>query len=438
MCTQLRGLDRPGLVSLSSLRITSLRWLGVWLALFGMALSPSSEVLLAQEIALLQSSASSVIAPTAAGESSTSSQPASDDEVGDRWPAFRRSLSQTGVATGNLPDQLELLWELQLGEQIVATAAIDRGQVLIPCLSGELWCVAARTGDVIWKFRSQEDVPENSIRPGFKAAPTVHEDTVYIGDEEGGFHAIDRMTGKARWRFASSGEIYSGAAIVGDRLLFGSYDNKLYCLSRMTGELLWQFETKGYVHCTPGVSGEFTFISGCDEHLRQIEIATGKQVADLPLQTYLIASPAIVGERIYVGTYASEVLAVNFRTQAIEWRYKAADQDFPFHSSAAVTETHIVVGGRDKAVHAIDRMTGKGLWRFPTRARVDSSPAIIGQRVFIGSNDGNLYELDLLTGAERWRFQSGKAISAGPAIAEGILAVGNESRDGRFLCFGAR
>ena len=67
----------------------------------------------------------------------------------------------------------------------------------------------------------------------------------------------------------------------------------------------------------------------------------------------------------------------------------------------------MIVGGRDKAVHAIDAATGKAAWKFVTRARVDSSPAVAGGRVYVGSSDGKLYVLDAATGQKQWEFDAG-------------------------------
>ena len=94
----------------------------------------------------------------------------------------------------------------------------------------------------------------------------------------------------------------------------------------------------------------------------------------------------------------------------------------------------VIVGGRDKAVHAIDAATGKAAWTFATRARVDSSPAVAGGRVFVGSSDGKLYVLDAATGQKRWEFDAGDAITASPAIAAGRVVIG--AQDGRIYCFG--
>lgn len=354
------------------------------------------------------------------------------------WASFRKNLSQTGVAETTLPDKLELLWQIELGEQVVASAAIVGEHVYIPCLSGELVCVNRKTGQRVWTYKSVEKVEPNSFAPGFKSSPTVTATTVYLGDEDGLFHAVDRATGKAKWTFETGGEIYSSPAVVNGKVIFGSYDNFLYGLHEADGKFAWKFQTDGYVHCAPAISDKYTFIAGCDEHLRIIDIETGKQVNELPLMTYLIASPTVIGDRLFVGTYASEVVCVDWRKLEVVWRYKTGAADFPFHSSAAVTEKLVVVGGRDKLVHGIDRATGEKRWTFASRAKIDSSPAIVGDRVFIGSNDGNLYELGLNDGKERWKFNAGKPISAGPAIGEGVLVIGSESRDGRVYCFGKK
>lgn len=354
------------------------------------------------------------------------------------WPSFRHDLTQTGVATSTLPEDLELLWEATIGDQVLATAAIVGDYVYVPCLSGELICLSRKNGEKIWAYKSVEVVEKNSFAPGFKSAPTVSGDSIYLGDEEGVFHAIDRKTGAGRWKFSTGGEIYSAAAVLDGKVIFGSYDNRLYCLHEADGKLAWQFETQGYVHCAPAVAEGVTFIAGCDEHLRVIDIKTGEQKYDMPLQTYLIASPAVVGEMLYVGTYASEVVAVDWKKKDVVWRYASGESEQPYHSSAAVTDQLVIVGGRDKQVHAINRATGKKAWSFGTRAKVDSSPAVVGDRVFVGSHDGNLYALGLSDGKERWKFNAGKPISAGPAIGEGVLVVGSESRDGKVYCFGKK
>ena len=85
-------------------------------------------------------------------------------------------------------------------------------------------------------------------------------------------------------------------------------------------------------------------------------------------------------------------------------------------------------------VHCLNATTGKRLWTFLTRARVESSPAVAGGRAYIGSNDGRFYALDMSNGAKLWEFTAGAPLSASPAIAAGRVVIG--SQDGKLYCFG--
>ena len=154
----------------------------------------------------------------------------------------------------------------------------------------------------------------------------------------------------------------------------------------------------------------------------------------LTFGAYTGASPAIADGRAYYGTYKNEVLSVDLKAKKVAWRYKHPERNFPFYSSPAIAGDRIIVGGRDKIVHALERKTGKSLWTFTTGARVDSSPAVSGGRAYIGSNDGKLYVLDVASGKVLFQFEAGGPLSASPSVAGGRLVIG--SQDGKLFCLG--
>jgi outer membrane protein assembly factor BamB len=168
--------------------------------------------------------------------------------------------------------------------------------------------------------------------------------------------------------------------------------------------------------------------------LRAIRLSDGKQEYGVEIGTYTGASAALAPNFAYFGTFDYEVLAIDLRRKSIAWRYEHPRRKFPFYSSAALAGGMVVVGGRDKMVHALDASTGKMIWTFATRGRVDSSPAISGDRVFVGSNDGRLYVLDLRTGEQVWEFNTGSALVPSPAIADGRMVI--STYEGVVYCFG--
>lgn len=220
------------------------------------------------------------------------------------------------------------------------------------------------------------------------------------------------------------------------KVRIGSHDSHLYCLTP-DGQLIWKFQTGDRINCSPSVVGQYLFIAGCDEHLRVVDIRTGEEIIDLPLNTYLIASPSIVDDELYLGTYAGGVIAVNWKTGEIAWRYRHEKQTFPYHASLSVTNSRIFVGGYDKLFHCINRTTGRSVWNFQTGAHINGCPVVVGDRVFFGSDDGNIYGLNTSDGNEVWKFNAGKKITAGVAVGEECLVVGEDGPNGNLYCFGA-
>ena len=342
------------------------------------------------------------------------------------WPMFRGGPQLAGVAYGKLPEKLRVRWKFATQEPITSSAAIAGGRVHVGGDDGYLYALDLASGRLVWKYHAKEMI---------RSSPTVVDDLVIFGDDIGIMHAVAAKTGELRWKFEAEDQIISSANHEGDRIVFGSYDGNVYCLSVRNGRLLWKFETEGRVHGTPGISEGHVVVAGCDEYLHVIGLVDGKGIAKVSMASVSGASAAIRGSRAFVGTYGSHVLGIDWRASKVAWRFKDPEREFPYMSSAAVTESAVVVGGRDKRLRALDPETGSVLWTFVTKGRVESSPVVVGDRVFFGSLDGILYAVDIATGKERWRFETGAPISASPAVARESLVISDE--DGVVYCFGA-
>lgn len=347
------------------------------------------------------------------------------DTPANNWSQFRGNHQLTGVSQSNVPSSLKPIWTYEAGDSIESSAAIVGGAVFAGSQKGELVALSLDNGSVYWKFSTGNPIGESS--------PAYSNGAVFIGDLGGWLNALNANNGQKLWAFKTNGEIKSSPVVIGDRVLIGSYDEHLYCLNARNGALVWKFKTNGPVHATPGVSNGMAFIAGCDEMFRAIRIADGKEVFSVSSGAYTGASPALRDGSAFYGTFDNEVLSVDLAQRKIVWRYEHPQRKFPFYSSAAVTSSRVVLGGRDKLVHGLNP-NGKAAWTFTTRARVESSPAIAGDRVFVGSNDGRFYVLNLTTGAKLWEFEAGAPLSASPAIANGRIVIG--SQDGRLYCFG--
>jgi outer membrane protein assembly factor BamB len=342
------------------------------------------------------------------------------------WSQFRGNARLTGVAESAPPPTLSLRWTYDAGEAIDSSPAIADGAVYLGSANGDLLALDLASGKLRWKYSTGGSIGESS--------PAVGGDAVFFGDLEGTVHAVSVRDGSRLWTFKTGSEIKSSPTIAEDLVLVGSYDTHLYALEARTGKVRWKLQTNGPVHATPAVRDRIVYITGCDETFRAVRLSDGGVVFSIPTGAYTGASPVMDDRRAYFGTFNYDVVGVDLKTRKIAWRYRNPDREFPFYSSAVIVDNRVILGGRDKAVHAIDAASGKGLWKFMTQARVDSSPAIAAGRIYVGSSDGRLYVLDAATGQKQWEFDAGSAVTGSPAIASGRVVIG--AGDGRIYCFG--
>ena len=339
------------------------------------------------------------------------------------WPLFLGTPQRNAIAPNPLPPPLEVEWTYEAPAGIDSTAIIVDGVVYFGEMDGRFHAVDLETGHGKWTYQANLGVP---------ASGCVLDDTVYFGDEDGVFHAVNIRTGQARWTYQAGAEILSSPNCLPEGILFGSYDANLYSLDPTTGEVRWKYQTEDRVHCSPAVKDGKTFVTGCDGKLRVIAIADGKEVSNVDLNDYVAATPSLVGDRAYVGTFGSEVLAIDWKQGEVVWRYHHPKTSYPFYSSPVISKGKAILGGRDKRIHAIDIEAGELVWEFATKGRVDSSPVIAGDVLYVGSNDGNLYALNVKDGKLLWKFTAGGHIVASPAIGGNRLVIG--SRDGVLYC----
>ena len=150
-------------------------------------------------------------------------------------------------------------------------------------------------------------------------------------------------------------------------------------------------------------------------------------------------TPSAVGNnvwRAFCGTYGNEVLGIDLTSGDIVWQYENPDRQLPFFSSAAITKTLVVIGGRDKMVHALSPDKGEKIWTFTAKSRIESSPVIVGNRVFFGTTRGVFIGLDIANGEKVWKFEAASSIVASPSVADGKIYIGTE--DGILYCFGEK
>lgn len=346
---------------------------------------------------------------------------------GGDWPQFHGDQAQRGYVSGELPEQLALVWRFKAGDEVKSSPAIVKNRVYVGSSDKHIYAIDVQTGKLVWS---------KGLDDGIEASPTIVDHVVYIGTLNGTLYALDSESGIENWKFSTGDKIIGGAnwfKVSDERLhiLIGSYDAILYCIEAQNGETVWTYETGNYINGSPAVGEKYCVFGGCDAFLYMISTSDGTKAGEIDTGSYIAGSAAIQGEHVYIANYDGELLKTSLATHEVIWRY--AIENNPFISSPAVTDEVVVIGGGDMNIHCVDIQTGQARWTYTTLDAVNSSPVVIGKKVFVGSDDGRLYLLDLADGKLLWSYETGRSITSSPAVANGMVVVGCD--DGMVYCF---
>ncbi|HEX8914802.1 MAG TPA: PQQ-binding-like beta-propeller repeat protein [Humisphaera sp.] len=360
-------------------------------------------------------------APAAAVAVAAATQPLT--ALDGNWPAFHGGgeLRGEGKAIGASPLRQRWLFKPDEPGAVQGSAAIVGQSVYVGDAKGRLYCLNLADGTPKWTY---------TVKDGsFEASPLVLDGRVYIGDASGVFHCVDAEKGTKVWTYdAGDGQpIHASANAWGGRVVFGNDGSDVICLNAADGTKAWQVSTGDRVNGAPAIGNGLAFVSGCDAKLHAIDVATGKEKYATELGNIAPGSPAVLPDRTVVGLDQGRVVAVAADGSKTLWEYKDVKDGAMVYASPAVADGVVVVGARDRQVHAINAADGTKKWTFGTRGDVDSSPAVAGGRVYVGSRDKKLYVLDLQTGKSLGDFQAARAIEAPPAIGQGVVVIGDTS-----------
>ena len=88
--------------------------------------------------------------------------------------------------------------------------------------------------------------------------PVVYDNTVYAGNLDGVFYAMNAVSGGVKWSYGSlafqSGSAIPSPAAATNMVYTGSYNSFLYAFDAASGLLKWKFAANGAVYSGPCIT----------------------------------------------------------------------------------------------------------------------------------------------------------------------------------------
>lgn len=279
-----------------------------------------------------------------------------------------------------------------------STPSIDGNLVYAVGAKGDMHCLTADKGKLVWSKKLLEEFNAEIPRWGVSFSPFVEGDRVFIvpgGTAGHGFAALDKKTGAVLWQKHNDMASYSspvGATIHGERQIIFFAGTRVIGVTLEAGDLLWEYpwpiENELNI-ATPLVVNDYVFISSSYARgAAVLKIAkTGNawhatQVYKTNWMRNHFASSVRHKDHLY-GFDDSTLVCMNFQTGKIAWKQRGFDK-----GSVALAGDQLYVYGANGILALADadpkEYTERASFRFTQQDRTCwSVPVIANGRLYV-------------------------------------------------------
>lgn len=293
-------------------------------------------------------------------------------------------------------------WTYRADGAFDGAAAVAGDLVIAQSRDGVLHAVGAHDGEPRWELDLGADLPFEWDFEFFVAAATVVGERVYTGSGAGEVLCVDAASGAVVWRHATKGRVRATPAVVDGVVYAPSFDGHLYALDAESGRELWKFETRGVridskaagfdrcsIQSSPAVTEDLVLFGSRDARFYAVDRRTGEERWSHDHDpSWVVSSPAIAGDRVVVGTSDARVVeCFELASGKLAWSRRTDSVSQP---SPAIAGGVVVTGEALGSVLGLELESGRELWRVAAGGSVFSSPLVHAGRVYVGTDAGKL------------------------------------------------
>lgn len=243
---------------------------------------------------------------------------------------------------------------------------------------------------------------------------------------------VENKVINTRWSYQSAANVISTPAVAGKLVVFGNQNGLIEALSINKGKRKWKFQAGGPIFSSPAVSGDRIVLGSADQHIYCLD-QKGKLVWKQKRGASVLGSPLIENGIVYIGGSDGKFAAYDLKDGKLIWEYEGVGG--PIVSRAVIAGDKIIFGAWDRYLHALDKNTGRVLWKWSNGSTViNFSPAacipvIENGIVYVVAPDRFLSAINLETGTTLWRTKEATVRESIGISNDGKLIYGKTMQD---------
>lgn len=298
----------------------------------------------------------------------------------------------------------DIIWKYNTRASVKNTIATCCGLVFAQDVYGYLYAVDAESGKLRWEKKL--DV----VRvPGLNDGIVVSDNVVFAGSGKG-LCAVDALTGNELWKNNSwsqrEGTTVTLSLSPNEKILISGVQwGAMYANDALTGKLLWSKSENGIRNraSSPAMFQDGMYFLSLNS-LFILSSRTGEILLqkELPYSVDVTSTPLVTKEEIIFGTATEGLVALDRNTLDEKWKFRTGNamiftspyvngNSSQIECSPILTGDTVIFGSSDGAYYALDRKSGKLLWKHTTGAPVMTTIAVSGSMFFGVDYSGNVY-----------------------------------------------
>lgn len=272
---------------------------------------------------------------------------------------------------------------------------------------------------------------------GFVFTPVRVGDDVYAAAHDGSVMRIDAASGATRWRVSLDTRLSAGVGSDGTLVVVATQEGEVLALNAADGALRWRARVSSEVLAAPAVGEGLAMVRSVDSRVFAFDVADGKRrwVYQRAPSTLLIRSPAgvtLVPGLALGGFPGGKLVGISTANGAGRWEGNVSlprgatelERVADVVGEPTVLGREVCAAAYQGRVTCFDMRTGNPVWSRELSSVTGVS--LDARQAYVSDDQGALHALDRFTGRSLWKQDklAHRQLSL-PYPAEAAIAVGD-------------
>ena len=264
----------------------------------------------------------------------------------------------------------------------------------------------------------------------------IDKDNIYFGNSMGYLRVIDKNKAKIKWEYKTESMLFSRPAVDDNVVILPTGDKRLIWLDKKTGKVLNDVTAEG-PYVADGVIADGVLYQGGFKIFQAWDVKKKKLLWEYNnINNYCQAEPFVGKKDIIFGAWDTNLRSLDLKSGKLNWSWnngKTNNLYSPGNVVPAVTDDRVMIVAPDRYATALDRATGKVIWRHHDNAvKVRESLGLSedGKRAYAKTMDGTVVAMDTQSGDyhQLWNTDCNFGYEHAPCIVlekDGYVYVGS-------------